>query len=101
MRAAAMASSQPAWPAPTTTTSYCSVKLIFYLHFTGQFSPQRHPFDSPTAAGSLRAGYGTEVLGAAICRVRRGQLESLCFSYQIGFPARLREDHHCYLSRLI
>src|SRR6516225_5579782 len=28
MRAAAIAASQPAWPAPTTTTSYFSVKLI-------------------------------------------------------------------------
>src|SRR5574340_473628 len=28
MRAAAMAASQPAWPAPTTTTSYFSVNCI-------------------------------------------------------------------------
>jgi hypothetical protein len=33
MRAAAMAASQPAWPAPTTTTSYCSVYAITTLLF--------------------------------------------------------------------
>ena len=32
MRAAAMAASQPACPAPTTTTSYCSVKATSF-HF--------------------------------------------------------------------
>lgn len=34
MRAAATAASQPACPAPTTTTSYCSVKAILF-YFTG------------------------------------------------------------------
>src|ERR1700679_1019042 len=29
MRAAAIAASQPAWPAPTTATSYCSVNAIY------------------------------------------------------------------------
>ena len=33
MRAAAMAASQPAWPAPTTATSYCSVNAI-QVYFT-------------------------------------------------------------------
>ena len=35
IRAAAMAASQPACPAPTTTTSYCSVKAIEF-YFTGR-----------------------------------------------------------------
>jgi len=34
MRAAAMAASHPAWPAPTTTTSYCSVYVPLYVPWT-------------------------------------------------------------------
>ena len=51
MRAAAMAASQPAWPAPTTTTSYCSVKAIQF-YFTDR-RRKRRGSRNERAAGSI------------------------------------------------
>src|SRR6478609_8152346 len=55
MRAAAIDASQPAWPAPTTTTSYCSVKEDIALSV---FYRAKAPY-----AGSWRTGI--EVLEAS------------------------------------
>src|SRR5512146_306559 len=62
MRAAAIAASHPAWPAPTTTTSNCSEKeSIGNTYFHPYFDSNENPV-IPSEAASSRRSRGTCML---------------------------------------
>src|ERR1039458_8636092 len=81
IRAAAMAASHPACPAPTTTTSYCSVKAIRF-YFTGREMVARRrvrartPARQPVRRPAVRSGSVDDLVGAGFeigwIRIRRG-----------------------------
>src|SRR5205823_11044380 len=99
MRAAAMVASQPACPAPTTTTSYCSVKLIFTYILQVNFhhrDPIRLARRGGLAQRRLRqGGAGSRDLPGSPRPIR-----ILVLSCTSQFSTRPLEDHHRYLSRL-
>src|SRR5690242_16520668 len=64
MRAAAIAASQPACPAPTTTTSYCSVNCISFMETTP------HPRAYILNDNELRGDGALPVQGGSQTRLR-------------------------------
>src|SRR6201996_8990295 len=106
MRAAAMAASHPAWPAPTTATSNCSVKLIALLFYGNSGCKERRASAEPSRAEIPFALHlFNRQSGTAAAELRRVDsfqpilAPSIVAGLFLQYPARILRTETAFLPR--